>query len=248
MSYSFHDLHDDDYYTWVDDSELPFIGLISADHLYGNISRMEAKVFTTLLETNNTISFSKESFMTQIEDNDEIISSSSFDTGITFFNYEWEEVDLSSFNTKSLFRINILYFNLFIIGFLLIFAVSTTIVSIEKKNLHFEGLLLSKGFGKKRIFLMVFSQIFILFLLSTVLGNLIGFLTGSLWTKAYVNTNVHYDWSGNNMVPFFSFPIYFDFGEIFLFIGSNFILTIGLYLIFFLIQERKSISRLMIKF
>jgi ABC-type antimicrobial peptide transport system permease subunit len=121
-------------------------------------------------------------------------------------------------------------------------------VNIEKKNLHVGGILLSRGFGKKNLFLMIVNQIFIIFFLSICSGGIVGLLTGLIWTKSFLYTQIHYAWSGKMITPLFSIPIGLKYSEIGVLLGSIFVLTVILYLIFFLIQERKSISRLLIKF
>jgi len=211
-------------------------------------------VFSTLVRTNSQIVSKQDEIEAQlstvVEDFSECIQ---IEREINIIHYEffdssWNDENVNDFEYDPLIVLNLLYLNLIIIGILLAFAIATTIIGIEKSNTHFEGLLLSRGFGKKRLFNFIFSQIIIIFLFSLVVGGIGAALTGWTWMEAYFATQTHYSWYGANIAKMIQFPVDFNPWEIFSIVGIDFCLTAILYGIFFILQERKSISRLLIKF
>ena len=178
------------------------------------------------------------------------ISISNFNPKVTYTNYNpfWNQAQLNDFEYDSLISINLLYLDLIIIGVFVAITVATTIIGLEKKNLHFDGLLLSRGFGRKKIMLMITAQIVVIFLFSVLLGGLSALLTGWTWMSSYLGTRTHYSWYGSQISQVFHFPVQISAPELLLILGLDFCLTVVLYLIFFIIQERKSISGFLIKF
>ncbi len=230
------------------------IGLCDFSDIPINDSYYITKSFATLIQSNSTQNSSKDAlteiFTTVVEDFTQNIKFDGREPISTYAYYDptWNEGNLNYFEYDSLISINILYLDLIIIGVFVAIAIATTIVGLEKKNLHFDGLLLSRGFGRKKIMLMITSQIVIIFLFSVILGGIGALLTGWAWMEAYLGTRLNYSWYGGNISELFHFPVQMSAPELLLILGLDFCLTVVLYLIFFLIQERKSISGFLIKF
>jgi ABC-type antimicrobial peptide transport system permease subunit len=210
--------------------------------------------FTTLIQSNSVLNSSEislsETLSPVVDDFNQKIRTSNNKPMVIYTYYDpfWSQAQLNDFEYDSLISINLLYLDLIIIGVLIAFAVATTIIGLEKKNLHFDGLLLSRGFGRKKIMLMITAQIVVIFLFSVLLGGLGALLTGWTWMSAYLGTRTHYSWYGSQISQVFHFPIQISAPELLLILGLDFCLTVVLYLIYFIIQERKSISGFLIKF
>ncbi len=219
-----------------------------------NDSYFLTESFSTLIQSNFTLSSSEESlteiftpivetFRHQIQSNYKLPIVS-----YTFYDPLWNQAQLNYFEYDSLISINLLYLDLIIIGVFVAIAVATTIIGLEKKNLHYAGLLLSRGFGRKKIMLMITAQIIVIFLFSILLSGLGALLTGWTWMEAYLGTRMHYSWYGSQLSQVFHFPVQISAPELLFILGLDFCLTVVLYMIFFIIQERKSISGFLIKF
>lgn len=219
-----------------------------------NDSFFITKAFATLIKCNTSSNYQSSFIQTAIDDIASDFSRSirynnrNPTLSISYYDHDWANVKFSEITDDSMLSNNLLYINLVIIGVLIAFAITTTIVGLEKKNLHFEGLLLSKGFGKKKIFLMITSQIFTIFLFSIIIGVFSGLITGWVWIESYLGTKTHISWNDANLTLLYRFPFSIKLPEIGLILLFNFVLTVILYSVFFIIQERKSISRLLIKF
>ncbi|MHA1673657.1 MAG: FtsX-like permease family protein [Promethearchaeota archaeon] len=229
------------------------IGLCDFSDIPFNDSFFITESLATLMHSNSTLSSSEisltetltpivESFAQNIELFGEPTSTYSY------YDPNWNSGKLNYFEYDSLISVNLLYLDLIIIGVFVAIAIATTIVGLEKKNLHFDGLLLSRGFGRRKIMLMITSQIIIIFLFSVILGGIGALITGWAWMEAYLGTRLNYSWYGCNISEFLHFPVQMSAPELLLILGLDFCLTVILYLIFFIIQERKSISGFLIKF
>ena len=219
-----------------------------------NNSYFLTESFSTLIQSNSTLSSSEESlteiFSPIVEIFRHQIQSSNRWPVATYTYYDplWNQAQLNYFEYDSLISVNLLYLDLIIIGVFVAIAVATTIIGLEKKNLHHAGLLLSRGFGRKKIMLMITAQIIVIFLFAVLLGGLGALLTGWTWMEAYLGTRTHYSWYGSQISQVFHFPVQISAPELLLILGLDFCLTVVLYMIFFIIQERKSISGFLIKF
>lgn len=136
-----------------------------------------------------------------------------------YYNYDWQTVDSSSYNTIEIPYLGLFYFNLIVIGVVLAVGVANLVFSAQEQNRSMYGELLSRGFGRKGIYLLLSVQMLIAFLVASVVGIFGGTLTSMAFCKMYSLT------LGGG---FLDMPIFFNFLEFGLVLG----LVIGLTFLF----------------
>ncbi|WP_371802330.1 FtsX-like permease family protein [Candidatus Lokiarchaeum ossiferum] len=109
----------------------------------------------------------------------------------SFYEHEWNSLTQNSFTLPPSKGYSgneyygMLYLNLLIIGFLCALGLAIINLSFQQKNEQIHGLLLVRGFGKKKLVGFVLTQLFVIFSLSLLIGLIGGFLTSWAWMKTY---------------------------------------------------------------
>ncbi len=144
---------------------------------------------------------------------DTIRESSTFSTYAVeydFYNYDWQTVNSFSYANIEVPYLGLFYFNLIIIGVVLSVGVAILVFSAQDQNKSMYGELLARGFGRKGIYSLSIVQMFIAFLISSVMGIFGGVITSIAFCKMFSMT------LGGG---YLNMPIFFNFFEFFLVLG-----------------------------
>ncbi|MHA1520750.1 MAG: ABC transporter permease [Promethearchaeota archaeon] len=139
-----------------------------------------------------------------------------YNTKFRFYDYNWEEVDSSSYNNTAIPFLGLFYFNLIIIGIILAIGIAILIRSTHDLNRGLYGELIARGFGRKGINLLMLSEMSISFLLALIAGTISGSFTSLIFCRLF-------SLSGGG--GFLTLPIYFNVGEFLLVLAGIFGLT-----------------------
>lgn len=160
---------------------------------------------------------------------------------------DWDNVSNANlsiiYGTSGFFGLE--YLNFTLIGFLLIFELSLTIILINRENSHFNGLLLARGIGRKTIFKMELAETFIVFLVAFLIGSIVGVGFSLILVK--VGQLIVKNMVGSTFSDSTNLPIFCDIGNL-LTIFSLLILTAILILtINYFFSKKESIEQTMDK-
>jgi hypothetical protein len=114
------------------------------------------------------------------------------------------------------------------------------LTSVRRKEHHFYGILLSRGFGKKGIFRFMIAEIFIIYFIAIIGGIAVGLLSSTLTLLI-----------GNFTNPYaigHKFRIFINPTDLFLILGSVIGISLVIFLVGFLSTTRRSISDYLTKF
>ncbi|MHA1584705.1 MAG: FtsX-like permease family protein [Promethearchaeota archaeon] len=121
---------------------------------------------------------------------------------IRTYNTHWDDIGVLTDELLGIPFMNLLYYNLIIIGGGLAIGIAILAISAQDENTGIYGELLARGFGRGKLYLMISTQVFITFLLSIVIGTISGSISAILFSKIF-NFN-----SGGG---FINYPITFDY-------------------------------------
>lgn len=152
---------------------------------------------------------------------------------------QWNNFNLS-FQENALGFYIVLYLDFVLTGILIAVGTAILLLSIQKKNKYFNGVLLARGFGKKGLILLILSEIFIIFCFSFMIGTVTGIGFSSIYMKLSESTLMS--------IQGLHLPLYFNYVEFLLLLGGMIISTLLLTTLSFFIETRKSISKYMHKF
>ncbi|MHA1610692.1 MAG: FtsX-like permease family protein [Promethearchaeota archaeon] len=157
----------------------------------------------------------------------------------SFYNQGWNDLSVS-FKENPLGFYIVIYLDFILTGILLAVGIAILLISIQKKNKYFNGVLLARGFGKNGLVSFILSQVTIIFVLSLASGLTSGFVLAPLYIRL----------SESNLIANqgIKLPIYFNFVEFGILIGGILILTFILTIITFLLDTRKNISKYLHQF
>ena len=160
-------------------------------------------------------------------------------TKFNFYDQNWDnlsyEMNLSESGLYGIF-----YLEFIVIGILLAFGLSILILSLQKENKYFNGVLLARGIGRSGILKMVLSQIYLIFLIGIFTGVLSGLFTSISFVKIFSSMN----FKGNIV----SLPIYSNVLELFGILGTLITSSFIIYLIAYYFESRKNITEYFHKF
>ena len=151
-----------------------------------------------------------------------------------FYNLNWDQFTLS-ISVGILGIYNVLYIDFILVGIMIAIGLALLIVSLERENKHFNGILLSRGYGKKGILGIVLCELIVMF----SIGIFVGLICGFLYSSLFVYISDHLD-VGKNVL---TLPLYINAMDIFGTLGSITSVTLIVSGITFLIESKLNISR-----
>ncbi|WP_371805531.1 FtsX-like permease family protein [Candidatus Lokiarchaeum ossiferum] len=137
------------------------------------------------------------------------------------------------------------YLNFTLIGFLLVIELSLTIILINRENSHFNGLLLARGIGRKKIFQMELTETFIVFLIAFLVGSIIGI--GFSWILIKVGQIIIQNIMGSTFSSSTSLPIFCDIGNLLSIFSLLIVSSIAILVINYLVSKTETIEQTMEK-
>ena len=160
-------------------------------------------------------------------------------TGIEFYDQNWNDLnykmDLSEGGVYG-----IIYLEFVVIGVLLAFGLAILILSFQRENKYFNGVLLARGFGRINLLKLILSQIYIIFLIGISTGLLSGLITSFSLIK--MATAINY---GSGII---SFPIYANVLELVEILGIIILSSFVIYLVSYYFEAKKNITEYFHKF
>ncbi|UYP44568.1 hypothetical protein NEF87_000853 [Candidatus Lokiarchaeum ossiferum] len=156
-----------------------------------------------------------------------------------FYDQNWNSVSLkATIGTVGVY--GVLYFDFIIVGILIAIGLAVLILALEKENKFFNGVLLSRGFGKKGLLQLILSELIVIF----TIGILIGLFCGFSFSAIFVKVGNYLEVANQST----NFPIYANLGELFGILGLIMILSLIISYVAFLIESRQNISKFFHKF
>jgi hypothetical protein len=143
-----------------------------------------------------------------------------------YYNFNWDQVSVESYNLLNIPYLGLFYFNLIIIGVILAVGLAILVLATLDENKEMYGELLARGFGRKGLQRLILSEMVISFLLAIVVGMVSGGFTAVNFSEMYILSL-----GGGYLSPKLSFN-YQDFGIILgIVIGlTTLLISISLYL------------------
>ncbi|MHA1562337.1 MAG: FtsX-like permease family protein [Promethearchaeota archaeon] len=158
---------------------------------------------------------------------------------IYYYSQNWDDLTYElSVNESGIY--GIIYLEFLMIGVLLAFGLAILILSFQRENKYFNGVLLARGFGRIGLLKLILSQIFIIFLIGILTGLVSGFLTSISFLKITAIMNY-----GTGL---FSFPIYMNPLELFQILGIIVLSSVVIYLVSYYFEAKKNITQYFHKF
>ncbi|MHA1474372.1 MAG: FtsX-like permease family protein [Promethearchaeota archaeon] len=158
---------------------------------------------------------------------------------IQFFNQNWNDLNYElSVSESGIY--GIIYLEFLMIGVLLAFGLAILILSFQRENKYFNGVLLARGFGRIGLLKLILSQIFIIFLIGIFTGLVSGFLTSISFLRIFTIMS----WGAG----LFSFPIYMNALELVEILGIIVLSSVVIYLVSYYFEAKKNITQYFHKF
>ncbi|MHA1110108.1 MAG: FtsX-like permease family protein [Promethearchaeota archaeon] len=159
-----------------------------------------------------------------------------------FYIDKWSSIQsqesTNEINPQLVYKIGYLIFIVVLIQVAL--GLPILLASVRRKEQHFYGILLSRGFGRKGVFRFILSEIFVIYFLSIIGGIAVGLLSSTLTLLVGKATN-----------PYMSaqvFRIFLNPIDLLVILGSVVGVSLLIFIIGFLYDTRKSISEYLTKF
>jgi len=150
-----------------------------------------------------------------------------------FYNQNWNDLDIKLDLTESGIY-GIIYMEFTMIGVLMGFGLAILILSFQRENKYFNGVLLARGFGRKGLLKLILSQISIIFLIGILSGLLSGFLTSFSFLQIAIVMNY-----GQGVI---SLPVFFNVIELVEILGIIVLSSFVIYLIAYYFESKKNIT------
>ncbi len=160
-------------------------------------------------------------------------------TEIEFYDQNWNDLNYKMDLSESGFY-GIIYLEFLMIGVLLAFGLAILILSFQRENKYFNGVLLARGFGRIGLLKLILSQIYIIFLIGILTGLISGLITSFSLIK--MATAMNY---GSGII---SFPIYANVLELVEILGIIVVSSFVIYLVSYYFEARKNITEYFHKF
>jgi ABC-type antimicrobial peptide transport system permease subunit len=160
-------------------------------------------------------------------------------SGLSIYEQNWDTISIEINSGVSGFY-GVIYLESLIIGVLIAFGLAIMLLSIQRENHQFNGILLSRGYGKRKLLGFILSEIFVIYAISTVVGIASGLITSVSFIKTITNLE-------NNTVDI-DFPVFFNVLEFGYILGAIIILSFVIYLIAYLLEGKKTIVQYLRKF
>ncbi|MHA1728487.1 MAG: FtsX-like permease family protein [Promethearchaeota archaeon] len=166
------------------------------------------------------------------------VSNSLSSVSVDFYNHNWDNFEFF-FNLDGLGYLGLIYYSIYYIGLVFAFAFGVLLINFRRENSHIHSILRARGFSRKKIKRLMFSQIFVIFLIAFT----VGLLTGMLSALISLKLGDSFVWNYENFSTLgFNIPIFFNIAEIF---GLLTIISVISWLIFRVttgIERKKSIN------
>ncbi len=160
-------------------------------------------------------------------------------TYLRFYNQNWDDLNYElSVSDSGIY--GIIYLEFLMIGVLLAFGLAILILSFQRENKYFNGVLLARGFGRIGLLKLILSQIFIIFQIGILTGLVSGFLTSISFLK--ITAIMNYG------AGLFSFPIFMNALELFQILGIIVLSSVVIYLVSYYFESKKNITQYFHKF
>ncbi len=156
-----------------------------------------------------------------------------------FFDQNWDNLSYNLALDETGFY-GIVYLEFLMIGVLLAFGLAILILSFQRENKYFNGVLLARGFGRIGLLKLITSQISIIFLIGILTGLLSGFITSFSLLKFVTIMN----YGGGNI----SFPLFVNILELAEILGMIVLSSFVIYLVSYYFESRKNITEYFHKF
>ncbi len=156
-----------------------------------------------------------------------------------FYVQDWDDLNYEVELSESGFY-GIIYLEFTVIGILLAFGLAILILSFQRENKYFNGVLLARGFGRAGLLKLILSQIFIIFLLGIFTGLLSGFLTSFTFLRIF--TTISY---GSGII---SFPLFVNGLELVEMLSIIVLSSFVIYLVSYYFEAKKNITEYFHKF
>ncbi len=156
-----------------------------------------------------------------------------------FYDQNWDDLDYNLDISESGIY-GIIYLEFTMIGILLGIGLAILILSFQKENKYFNGVLLARGFGRIGLLKMILSQIFIIFLIGILTGLLSGFLTSFSFLQIAIILNY-----GAGII---SLPLFVNILELVETLGIIVLSSFVIYLIAYYFESKKNITQYFHKF
>ena len=156
-----------------------------------------------------------------------------------FFDQNWDNLSYNLALDETGFY-GIVYLEFLMIGVLLAFGLAILILSFQRENKYFNGVLLARGFGRIGLLKLITSQISIIYLILILTGLLSGFITSFSLLKFVTIMN----YGGGNI----SFPLFVNILELAEILGMIVLSSFVIYLVSYYFESRKNITEYFHKF
>ena len=156
-----------------------------------------------------------------------------------FYDQNWNDLNVEMGLSESGIY-GIIYLEFTMIGVLMGFGLAILILSFQRENKYFNGVLLARGFGRLGLLKLILSQISIIFLIGILTGLLSGFLTSFSFLK--IATIMNYG------AGLFSFPLFVNVLELVEILGMIVLSSFVIYLIAYYFESKKNITQYFHKF
>ncbi len=204
------------------------------NHVFNySIEVLPSKKIIELININSNVDITDENVQNYISNS---TSYSFTNDEYNFYNYNWDLVDSSSFNSLSVPFIGIFYFNILIIGLILTVGISILVFSAQDESKAMYGELIVRGFGKRGIYSLISNQILVSFILSIIVGTISGSIMSIAFSKVYLL-------SGGG--GFLNLPVFFNLIEFLVILGIVISFTWLFLIIAFIRYSRQEIYHLL---
>ncbi|MHA1777082.1 MAG: FtsX-like permease family protein [Promethearchaeota archaeon] len=159
------------------------------------------------------------------------------DIHLQTFDPHWNDIDVARYSLVigSSGFYGLINLDFVIIGILLSIELSLTIIIMNRENESFTELLLFRGVGRNKILFIIILELLIVFLLSGILGLIIGYFYS--WFICFVNLQVLIQTTNSHIIRQALFPIYGNFGTILTSYGIIFMIVL---LIVYLVEQQRN--------
>jgi hypothetical protein len=156
-----------------------------------------------------------------------------------FYDQNWNDLNIQMELSESGIY-GIIYLEFTMIGVLMGFGLAILILSFQRENKYFNGVLLARGFGRRGLLKLILSQISIIFLIGILTGLLSGFLTSFSFLQIAIVMNY-----GRGII---SLPLFVNIGELVGILGIIVLSSFVIYLIAYYFESKKNITEYFHKF
>lgn len=142
------------------------------------------------------------------------------------FDPNWNDIDVARYSLiiGSSGFYGLINLDFVLIGILLSIELSLTIIIMNRENEYFTNLLLFRGVGRNRVIFINILELFIVFLISGIIGAIIGYFYS--WFICYVNLQILINNQPSNIPKDALFQIYGHWETIFVSYGVIFLIVL----------------------